>query len=828
MRLTIERMRTLVLVAGALLVVALATFLIIDKLKNPFSRRDLPQRLGVDIQQEASGFSYTQSHGGHTLFRIHASRVVQLKKGNALLHDVRIDLYGADGSRVDRIEGNEFEYDQQAGKARATGPVEITLTRPDVAPAIAPNATASQAMGDKPKNGRLAAAAQTAARSEIHVETSGLVFDQNSGVANTSQLVEFTLAQGSGSAMGATYESQQGRLVLDRAVQLHLQRGADMVQLRASHAEFERGDQVCRMNAAIANYRGSEAQAEEVMILFRDDGSAARLDAQKGFTLITAMGSRMTAPTGMLEFDAHNQPQSGRLEGGVTIDSDRGWRKVHGTAPTMDLEFAADGVLRHAHLERDVKLVSDEQNGTGSRLMRTHQSWASPMADLEFRNAGEGRVELATMHGSGGVVVTDESQRGSSITGPSRMTADEVTGTFGEDSTLTAMTGTGHASIEETTPAGVRQTTSGDRLVAHFAAGQAAGAKAAEKSESRSGFSGSLQIQSATVEGNVVLVQQPGSKPGAPAQPELRATAQQAVYEGAGERLHLTGSPRVVDGGLELSAERIDVSQATGDAFARGNVKATWIEPTAGHGARPAALTAGQGAMTMGGQGPAHAIAAEAQLHQATGEATFRGQVRLWQLANSISAPVIVLDRAKQTLVARATSPAEPVRVVLLTTANPASGKTGRLAAPSVIRVRGGNLKYSAAERKAVIDGGAAGSVVSESEDGTTVSSELELLLLPPGNHAGKDGAAAQVDRMTARGHVMLTSGDRRGTGEQLVCKNETGECVLTGTSTAPPSISDPVRGSVTGEALIFNSHDDSVSIEGGGQKTRTVTTSPR
>jgi len=337
-----------------------------------------------------------------------------------------------------------------------------------------------------------------------------------------------------------------------------------------------------------------------------------------------------------------------------------------------------------------------------------------------------------------------------------------------------------------------------------------------------------MQIESATVEGNVVLVQQPESKPGSPAQPALRATAQRAVYEGAGERLHLTGSPRVVDGGLQLSADRLDVLQTSGDAFARGNVKATWTEDGAGGTARPGTGAGVQGAMALGGQGPAHAISAEAQLHQATGEATFRGQARIWQMANSISAPVIVLDRTKQTLVARATSPAEPVRVVLLTTANPAAGKTGKPAVPSVIRVRGGNLKYSAAERKAVIEGGAAGSVVSESEDGTTVSNELELVLLPPGNHAGKDGAAAQVDRMTARGHVVLTSGSRRGTGEQLVCKSETGECVLTGTSTAPPSISDPVRGSVTGEALIFNSHDDSVSIEGDGRKTTTVTTSPR
>ena len=815
MRLTIERIRTLVLVAGGLLVVALAAFLVIDKLKNPFSRRDLPARLGVDIQQEASGFTYTQSHGGHTLFRIHASRVVQLKRGSALLHEVRIDLYGADGSRIDRIEGNEFEYDQQAGKARATGPVEITLTRPGAAQAMP--------SGGKPGNDKLASAAQTVARSEIHVQTSGLVFDQNTGVASTAERVEFELTQGTGSAMGATYDSQRGQLVLERAVQLNMKRGADAVQLQARHAEFERGEQLCRLSTATASYRGSEATVEEATILFRDDGSAERLDAQKGFTLTTAMGSRLAAPTGTLTFDAGNQPRSGRMEGGVTIDSERDGRKVHGTTPVMDLAFAADGVLRRAHLERGVTIASDEQSGAGAGLTRTRQSWASPVADLQFRNAGQGRVELATMHGTGGVVVTSESRRGNRPATPSRMTADEVTGVFGADSTLTAMTGTGHASIVETTPTGVRQTTSGDRLVAHFTAGRTGAAKGAG-----GGSLGAMQIQSATVDGNVVLVQQPEGTQGPPAQPALRATAQRAVYEGAGERLQLTGSPRVVDGGLQLTADRIDVSQASGDAVARGNVKATWMESGDGGTAKPGAAAGVPGAMALGGQGPAHAIAAEAQLHQASGEATFRGQARMWQMANSISAPVIVLDRTRQTLVARTASAAEPVRVVLLTTAGAAPGKGGKAASPSVIQVRGGNLKYSAAERKAVIDGGAAGSVQSASDDGTTVSNELELVLLPPGNHAGKDGAAAQVDRMTARGHVVLTSGGRRGTGEQLVCRNETGECVLTGTSAAPPSISDPVRGSVTGEALIFNSHDDSVSIEGGGRKTTTVTTSPR
>jgi lipopolysaccharide export system protein LptA len=158
------------------------------------------------------------------------------------------------------------------------------------------------------------------------------------------------------------------------------------------------------------------------------------------------------------------------------------------------------------------------------------------------------------------------------------------------------------------------------------------------------------------------------------------------------------------------------------------------------------------------------------------------------------------------------------------------SGKdaAGKQATPSVIRLHGGDLKYSDAERKALMRGGDLGTVVAETGTASSVSNEVELLLLPPGNHAGQDGEQAQVDRMTARGHVTVSSEGRRGTGEQLVYTGETGEYVLTGTTAAPPRMTDPARGNVTGEALIFHSRDDSVSVEGGGRKTTTETTAPR
>ncbi len=823
MRLTIERMRTLVLVAGGLLLLALGLFLTVGRWKNPFNRHDLPHVLGVEVQQEANGVTYTQAHGGHTLFKIHASKVVQLKQGNALLHDVRIELYGADGSRVDRIEGAEFEYDQKAGTAKAAGLVEITLMRPGEAPAIAPKAAAGQVVGEKHKGAPVANLAETAARGEIAVKTSGLTFDQKSGVATTSQRVDFSMVQGAGSAMGATFDSEQGLLVLERAVELSAERGGERIQIHAQHAEFERASQICRMRAAVANYgaagdfNASTATAGEAKILFREDGSAVRLDAANGFTLTTATGSHVAAPAGAMEFSERNQPRHGRLAGGVTMDSasERAGRRrqLHGTAPAAELEFTAQGQLRRAHLETGVAMESEEQGLQGGQPLRVSRRWRSPVADVEFRESGHGQIEPKSVHGTGGVLMTSESQLGGGAVAPSRLAADEVTGEFGPGSVLTAMNGVGHASIEETTAKGVRQTTSGERLEAHFAPADATG--------TMHGADAEALLQSAAVEGHVVLTQTPAAKADKPLPSTLRATAGRADYQGQGEWLHLTVNPRVEDGALQLAAGKLDVSRASGDAFAHGNVKASWTDTKGGRQA---------GSVTLGGQGPAHVVAAEAQLHQATGEVTFRGQARLWQQANSVAAPVIVLDRARQTLTAHTDHAAEPVQAVLMSAGGTATGKDDAKSTQSVIRVRGGELRYSDVERKAVMRAGVLGSVVAETGTATSTSDGVEVLLLPVGKAGGQaTPGQAQVDHVTARGHVVLTSEGRRGTGEQLVYTGATGEYVLTGTATMPPKMSDPARGTVSGEALIFRERDDSVSVESaGGRKTATETTAPR
>ena len=72
----------------------------------------------------------------------------------------------------------------------------------------------------------------------------------------------------------------------------------------------------------------------------------------------------------------------------------------------MDLEFTAAGVLHSAHLERGVKIASDQQTGSARGASQTHRTWTSPIADVQFRDAGHGQLELASIHGTGGVTLT--------------------------------------------------------------------------------------------------------------------------------------------------------------------------------------------------------------------------------------------------------------------------------------------------------------------------------------------------------------------------------------------------------------------------------------
>jgi lipopolysaccharide export system protein LptA len=916
-RFTIERLRTLVLIGGGALVVAIVIFLAAGQWTRRFLSKDLPSRLGINIEQQADGVNYTQTRKGKTIFKIHAARAVTMKSGgNTLLHDVKIDLYGEDGNRADTISGSEFQYDPNAGVATAAGAVEITMMRPGVKPAIThlkpdnakpkPQPSKGKAtQGNQAVNPVLNTIAGGITDNEIHVKTSGLIFNQKTGVATTDQHVDFALSQGNGNSIGATYDSGKGQLILDRAVELHVLRvnprsSEGPVTIHAGHADFEHNAMICQLTQARAEYTGGTIQTANALIHFREDGSVTQLDGSGGVDLQTQTGGHVSAPLGTIEFDENNRPRHGLLRGGARLEMNQPNRQVQGSSPTAQLTFDKEGQLSQTHMEQGV-LFSSQQQVTTARgaTAQVRRTWKSQTADVAFapvvaaadskkpdtaRTNGQGHIEPRTIHGYGGVVVTSETASEGVVT-PSRLSADTVVSEIAPGGALSSLVGTGHASFEERTAAGAHQTSTSDQMDIRFVAGQQMPPKsmttaAAPKSKEASEIASILEL------GHVVLIQDPpashsGKATGTPAgQSGLRATANRADYDGQTEILHLTENPHVHDGALDMTANRIDFSRATQDAFAHGDVRASWVATSTDKSAQPAipgASLLGGNDSSSGGNGPVHAIAAEAEFHQGTQEVIFRGaangqsgsQPRLWQSVNSVIAPVIILNRQKQTLTAEASGPANPVRTVLVSNppastgqnsvaGSPARSRDGKIGSgkaasggkregSSVIRVRSGDLHYSEGERVALFHAGAVGSVTAETTEtsgtATVVSQEAEVKLLPAGprvaSAAGQTGAPSgagnvpnasntSIDRLTARGHVAVVWPDRRGTGEKLVYLSEDGTYTLTGTSSLPPRVTDQAESTVTGSALIYHSRDGSVTVQGDGGKTETETRSKK
>ena len=63
-----------------------------------------------------------------------------------------------------------------------------------------------------------------------------------------------------------------------------------------------------RIRFASLRYRTDVSNAAKAKVYFRDDGSAERLEADRGFLLVTGDGRAAGGADGDAYFDEHNQP----------------------------------------------------------------------------------------------------------------------------------------------------------------------------------------------------------------------------------------------------------------------------------------------------------------------------------------------------------------------------------------------------------------------------------------------------------------------------------------------------------------------------------------
>jgi len=780
MPLTVERLRTWILVAAGVLVLVLSGFFYLGHWKQRFLRRDLPQKLGLDIQQDSTGFTLSKSHNGKTLFTLHASRAVQLKNGgNAQLHDVKIILYGqGESQRQDRISGDEFSYDPKTQIVQAQGTVLIDLQSPDA--------------GNAGKAG--------GAESTIHMRTDGLTFNQKTGVATTTQPVEFRLPQAEGTAVGAEYDSQQGLVTLASQVVLHTTLDQQPATVDASHAVMNRQIWQVILTAAQLHSAKRDASADHATLWMHPDGSADHMLAEGRVVMTSEDGTELHAPRGTAQFRAGSHVEHVHVDGGVTMHqlvpgSNQAVRDGQAEEAWLDLDAAS----KPANLRMQGGVHLQESVPGAAALQRELRAGR---VDVPFR-AGVAQQMMATMSPIYQETSADKQKRSVKV-----LQADTLEATLRDGKILERVHGIGNTQLTQQESTGEVDVSHGDDLVAKFAPAADSAMK-----------DGPQQIVNAVQQGNVRFSRSaPAKKTSSNSNKNVAGMeksaghAARAEYTQADDTILLTGDPHLNDispdeAVFDVSGGRITLHRDSGDGLAEGAVKCSYVS-------QPGAATA-------------HVIGDRAVLSHAQQTATFTGSPRLWQEGNSVEAPMLVLTQKPSGLEAESGPEGNPpVRAVFVQ-------RDPKHPGPPV-RVTSHKLVYSDAERRAHFTTG----VTLVDSDGTVRANKMDVFLKPSGptpgvapaqamDHAAAGSAApmaGQLDHILATGDVVLEQPLRQGTGEQLVYTASDGKFVLTGSSGRPPRIEDRLKGTVTGETLIFLSHDNKVDVENGPGRTVTTT----
>ena len=764
MAVTVKRTRVLLLAACVLLLAAIAAFYFAGMLKQRALRKDLPARLGLNIQQDSTGFTISKSENGHTLFTLHAARALQFRKGGeARLKDVRITIYGPPGSQQqDRIESSEFLYNQSTGEATAAGEVDINLE------GVMYDA-AQKARGVQPT------AADTE-RGTIHLRTRGLTFNQKTGIAQTPQSLEFRLPQAEGTAVGAEYDSDGGLLTLDSHVTLHTSLHGDVQTLTASHAVLDRSTRTISLNDASLVSAEREARASRATITMLEDGSLQRIAGEQGISLATSDGNHVAAPRGQAQFNADGEVSQVHLDGGVTFAQNNAARAGHarpyatsGRSQQAWLWFADHGSeVERARLAGSAHLEQKSANAGLSRTLDGND------VTLKFANG-----TVAGAQASGSPVLTERAAtpKGDQTRG---LRGDTLAAKFDARGQMESLHASGDTQIAESRPDGSKQSSTGDTLDAAFSAATAQNATLKE----------AVQRGHVEMRRDAMVSGKPESQ---------IATAETATFRAAENVVILTGSPHLADPTTDLSASGMTLNRATNILHATGAVKGSYT-------AQPR-------------QAASHVLSDSATIDSARHTARFEGSARLWQTENVLEAPVIVVTQNPKQMTATSGAAA---RVRASFVQQPQRG--GKSSAQPAF-VTADRLVYDDTSRLARFTGDvllrdAQGTVQADTMDLYLAqpNAPAKLQAATPGDFTGR------LDRAVASGEVKIEQPGRRGTGDHLVYTAGDGIFVLTGSALRPPRLEDRQKGMITGESLIFRSRDDKVEVGGGQSGTVTTT----
>lgn len=796
MPLPIYRLRRWLAATAIVLSVAVTAMYIYARMRTRDVRKDVPFKLPYEISQTANGFQISKSDGKRTLFTVQAKNLKEFKlNGRAELHDVNIILYGRDSTRFDQIYGDDFFYNSQTGDITAKGEVQIDLVA-NPSGVNSPDQTAPKVM-----------------KNPIHLRTSDLVFNQNSGDASSDARVDFRTPQASGWAVGAKYAGKTNTLTLGSQVHITLE-GPNAAAIQADHAVITSDPRDVELDHPRLDHEAETMQSDRAVLHLGPDNSVQSVLASGGVTAEMrraadkndkkrhrSVGEQkggeqkndeaaqvIHARSDQGEFlltSTHNLLRTVTLTGKVHIEQG-GAQPVQGDAHRAILEYAGQNQLQKVHALDGARLMeksaSTKQSGTSSGP----QDFELTAPVIDFDVADGNVLTRAETSGPPKITISPSQQSGAETAKSSQpanqqktvVTAGKFTAKFA------VIDGQNHITSMHGAP---------DARVVNSNLGQPDRISTSDFIDGI--FLPQGGIDSITQTGHLTYTDQQA--------PDklTQAWANSGRYTPADQMLVLTGSPRVANGSMLTTAKAIRMNRETGDAFAEGDVKSTYSDVKE----QP------NGAL-LSSSSPIHVTSRTMTAHNTTHVALYVGNARLWQDANIIEAPSIQFDRDRRFVSAQGI-PTAPVLTTLVQSkpGDASEAKSaGNNSKDSPIAITGLRLTYADSERKAHYEGG----VTAKGTDFTASAKSADAYLVARSQTQNNQSLAepSRLDHLIAYDDVAVQQTGRRADGEKLVYTTSDDKFVMTG---GPPSIFDAEQGKITGVSLTFFRGDDRVLVEG-------------
>jgi lipopolysaccharide export system protein LptA len=808
MPLPIYRLRRWLAVIAVLFTATVSGMYFYARLRQRNVLKEIPNKIGIDIKQTANGFQFSKSDGKRTLFTVQAGSLKQFQlDGSAELHHVSVILYGRDSSRFDQIYGDDFSYDKKSGNITAHGDVQIDLES---------NPTG----GTGPDQGT-----PRELKNPIHLQTTDLIFNQDSGDAFTSARVDFRTPQATGWAVGVQYSGKSNTLTL--VSQIHVTLGGPQAgTLVATHGRITHDPhQVVLENPRLERANGT-MQSEEATFFLGPENEVQRIlatgnvNAESNGDDADQMRGRADQAE-MFLIGKQNLLHTATLTGNVHVER-IGSQPMQGDAGRAILDFVGRNELKKVHATDGVHLAQHPNSITALATNATEhaaqrdsepQNFDLSAPTIDFFIADRNQLDHAETSAAAQITISPaQSSNPAAVQASAQHTVitagrfdAKFAATADGSSHLTSIHGAPDAKIVNFTPQRPDRVSTSQTLDA--------------LALPQGGISTIIQ------KGNVAY--DDGQVP----TKRTQAWADKAVYTPADSILVLTGSPRVSEGSMVTTARTIRINRATDDAFADEDVKSTYSE-----------LQEQPNGALLASASPIHVTSATMTAHNSPAVALYRGNARLWQDANVIEAPSIQFDRDRRFLVAQGTA-TQPVSTVLVQAklvqpgpVQPGPAQPGKVESASAsaskpqakgeskakakseekpaddspVAITSARLTYADADRLAHYEGG----VVAKGNNFTASSNTMDVYLVPRSQTSNNQSLAGsgQLDHLVAKGNVVVQQPTRRAEGKTLIYTASDDKFVLTG---GPPSIFDAERGKVTGVSLTFFRGDDRVLVEG-------------